>query len=177
MADLVLENGNGLASADAYASRAAVLAYWADRADTTFSTAAAEAQDAAIRRATQFLDVQWGDRFKGERLVEDQALEWPRVGVTTREGWAVEGVPPQVVKATAELAKIALDGPLAGAGAAAPAPSQASISSMKAGSVELTYATAAKSRLETDHADKFFLIAGLLRPILKGSGLNRGLAR
>jgi len=178
MADLVVEDGNGLANADAYASREAVLAYWTARADTVFSAAASDGvRDAAIRRASQFIDIQWGDRFKGARKTETQALEWPRIGVETREGWEVAGLPPQIVTATAELAKLALSGPLAGSGASATAPSKSSIASVQAGSVAVTYTTATKTALETDHADKFYLIERILRPIMRGGTVNRGSSR
>ena len=178
MADLVVEDGTGLANADAYASRAAVLAYWLNRADSAFADAASDAlRDAAIRRATQFIDVPWGDRFKGEREFEGQGLQWPRLGVYTPEGWDVDGVPPQIVAATAELAKLALAAPLAGSGATAPSPSQSAISSIKAGSVEISYAAQMKAAIEADHVDKFYLINAILKPLTGGGALNRGLAR
>lgn len=178
MGALIVEDGTGLAAADAYADRDAVLAYWADRADSAFADAASDAiRDAAIRRATQFIDAQWGDRFKGSREFEGQGLQWPRLGVYTPEGWDVNGVPPQIIAATAELAKLALAAPLAGSGASAQAPSQSSISTIKAGSVEISYAAQMKAALEADHGDKFYLINAILRPLTGGGALNRGLAR
>lgn len=178
MADLIVEDGSGLANADAYADRVAVLAYWAARADSVFANAASDAiRDAAIRRATQFIDIQWGDRFKGSREFEGQGLQWPRLGVYTAEGWDVDGVPPQIITATAELAKLALGAPLAGAGASVAAPSQSAISSIKAGSVEISYAGQIKAALEADHGDKFYLINAILKPLIGGGTLNRGLSR
>lgn len=175
---LVVEDGTGKANADSYVERSLVSDYWTARADGAFAAAASDdLRDAAIRRATQFIDAQWGDRFKGTRLVEGQALEWPRYGVTTREGWAVSGVPTQIVQATAELAKLALAGPLAGSGAQAPAPSKSSLESLTAGSVSMSFATALKPALEVDHADKFYLVGRILRPLLNGGAVNRGLAR
>lgn len=178
MADLVPEDGTGLANADAYASRDDVLGYWLDRADSAFANAASDLiRNAAIRRATQFIDIQWGDRFKGSREFEGQALQWPRLGVYTPEGWDVDGVPPQIIAATAELAKLALAAPLAGAGANVAAPSQSAISSIKAGSVEISYAGQIKAALEADHGDKFYLINAILKPLIGGGALNRGLSR
>lgn len=177
MADLVVEDGTGKPDADAYASRQAVLDYWAARDDTAFSAATAAKADGAIRRATQFLDAQWSDRFKGARAGEAQAREWPRTGVTTSEGWLVDGVPKCIIEATAELSKMALAGPLAGSGAASSAPSQSAITSLEAGPVKISYATAQKPSIETDHGDKFYLIGRILRPVIKSGGLNRGTVR
>lgn len=174
---LTVEDGTGLADADAYCAAADVTAYWAKRNDTIFSTTDTPVQEAAVVVATQFIDAQWGDRFSGRRLVEGQALEWPRDCVKTIEGWKIEGVPKEIVRAVAELAKLALSGPLAGQGAVAQAPSQAQITLMKAGSVEIEFDKGEKSFLETDHADKFYLIERILRTLIGGGTLNTGTAR
>lgn len=175
---LVVEDGSGTPGADAYAELATILAYWEARGDATLSALTTDSlRDAAVRRATQFLDLQWGDRFKGDAQYEAQALSWPRLYVYTREGWALTGVPAAVVTATAELSRLAVAGPLGGSGAAAQAPGQADIESMKAGSVDIKYRTGFKSEIEQSHADRFFLVERLLRPLLRGAGINQGSSR
>jgi hypothetical protein len=170
---LTVEDGTGLPGADAYASRASVLAYWTARADPAFGAATAEVQDAAIRRATQFLDIEWGPRFRGERESATQALEWPRT-----EAGHDGVVPPRLIHATAELAKLALAGPLGGAGVVEASPSQSEIASVTAGSVAISYRTDRRSgALEEVHADRFFLVRRILAPLVKGDTVNRGFSR
>lgn len=175
---LIVEDGSGMVAANAYASLVDVLDYWTARNDNTLSALATDAlRDGAVIRATQFIDLMWGERFKGYKEFEVQSLEWPRDGVLTREGWAVSGVPPAVVTATAELARLAVGGPLGGAGATSQSPGKAEIESLTAGSVAIKYRGGLKSAVETNHADKFFLVERALRPLLRGSGINQGSSR
>lgn len=104
---LIVEDGTGLANANAYASEAEVDAYhvligtpaasWAD-----LSTAAKEA---AIVEATQYIDALYHGSWQGYRLNSTQALDWVRSGVYV-DGFLLDqdAVPKRLKDATAILA-------------------------------------------------------------------------
>lgn len=101
---LVVEDGTGLANADAFVSLAYADAYHSARGNTAW-TGTDEAKEQAIRRATAFLSNAY--RWKGERAQgRDQALAWPRSWVDDIEGHAVSAtsVPWEVEQATCEVA-------------------------------------------------------------------------
>lgn len=106
---LTVEDGTGLATADSYASRAEADAYHAARGNAAWAAASTAARDAALRRATQYLDTRY--RWVGNRLTLTQALEWPRYFVP-RLGYPSGWPQVPVVQACMELALRALDGEL-----------------------------------------------------------------
>jgi len=104
----VLEDGSGVADANAFASVAYVNAYFVDRGITSWTGSDALKQSYIIR-ATDYIVTRFGRRFKGEELYPDtQALPFPRTGDP-----AVEGMPDTLLKATAEYANRARVAPLA----------------------------------------------------------------
>src|SRR5690606_19077628 len=60
------------------------------------------AKETALRRATQYVDSRF--RYRGEKVSEDQALEWPRIGFA----WPMR----RVIDATCEAAVRTIDKPL-----------------------------------------------------------------
>ncbi len=106
---LTVETGAGLSGADAYISAADAATYLAGvGADSAWTAASTASKEAAIRRATQYLDTQY--RWRGVQLTGTQALEWPRViDVDGRSyTWPVTAIK----NACAELAVRALSGAL-----------------------------------------------------------------
>lgn len=103
---LIVEDGTGLANAESYASIEDADAYTAARAITAWAGAANDAKASALRVATEYIDAEYGERFRYEKLTKTQALQFPRDETAT--GY----VPIAVFRATIELAVIALDGPL-----------------------------------------------------------------
>ena len=117
---LIVEDGTGLANADSYASAATADAYATAMGLTAWATATAGQKDIALRRATQYIDARY--TFRGQRVTEAQALQWPReivtygiLGATLLQpvqtvdlSWPVRAV----VNACCELAVRALAGPL-----------------------------------------------------------------
>ncbi len=100
---LVLEDGTGLANANSYASEATLGTYADDRGLTLASGDA----EAALIRASQWLDSTYRSRFQGYRVRERaQALEWPRFSVYDASGFLVDSdsVPVEIVSATCEAA-------------------------------------------------------------------------
>lgn len=106
----VQEDGTGLPSSNAYVSVDYVDDYATDRGGDAiaefaswFDLGTAE-KESAIIRATDYLD---GGRYRfvGIRKLTSQALEWPRVDARyLDDDRAALGIPPEVQKATAELA-------------------------------------------------------------------------
>lgn len=103
---LTVEDGTGLATADSYASRADADTYHAERGNAAWAAASTDARDAALRKATQYLDTRY--RWVGTRLTLAQALEWPRYFVP-RIGYPSGWPQTPVVHACIELALRALD--------------------------------------------------------------------
>lgn len=107
-----LEDGTGLAGANAYISAAEFDAYWTDRGFDTSALSTAQKQ-VAIIKATDYIENRYRTRFKGSREFELQALSFPRVRLYDEDGRKVEGLPTKLKQATAEYAKRALTAELA----------------------------------------------------------------
>lgn len=99
---LIVEDGTGRADAESYAALAFADAYHAAMGHAAWADAVPEVREAALRRATQYLDTRY--RFAGAPLNPTQALAWPR----TAAPWPVK----RVQDAACELALRALDNPL-----------------------------------------------------------------
>jgi len=105
---LTVEDGTGLANADAYISIADAETYFANfgRVTTTWNALDTAAKESKVRSATQHLDRYYGGGFSGFRADRDQSLEWPRRGAVDDNGWTIDSdaVPVVVQRAMAELA-------------------------------------------------------------------------
>lgn len=108
-----VEDGTGVADANAYITVEYADAYFTDRAVTAWTGADAVKQ-AAIIKATDFIETRWGSKFKGspEFLDPRQPLGFPRLNLYDPAGQLVEGIPEKLKKATAEYALRALSGEL-----------------------------------------------------------------
>ena len=79
---LVVEDGSGLPTAEAFVSAAEADAYFAARgAPATWSGSSDTQKEAALRQATDFLEALAGDRWLGTRATSAQRLAFPRDGV------------------------------------------------------------------------------------------------
>ena len=113
MPTLTVEDGTGLAAANAYISLADADTYWSDRGgDTVWDAAADAVKEAGIIKATDYIEVRFGHRFLGMPLLTTQALEFPRQYLYDRYGNLIEGVPPQLERACAEYAQRAISAAL-----------------------------------------------------------------
>lgn len=113
---LIVEDGSGMANAEAYLSAADATTY-----HTNMGNAAAWAavgvtavQESLLRQATEFLRNRYFQRWVGRAAVAAQRLDWPRVGAYTRNYNVIAStvVPEQVKNACAELALKAASGEL-----------------------------------------------------------------
>lgn len=124
---LTVEDGTGLANADAYISTADADTHFSDRGFTLWATMSTNEKEQAIRRATDYMGQVFRLRWAGNRVSTTQALDWPRAWVPrtdygyTSGGQAIsssdfyypaDAVPAEVVRACADLAYKAAGGEL-----------------------------------------------------------------
>jgi len=102
---LVVEDGTGLATAEAYDSVANFDTYVALFAyDVSAYTTANK--EVALRIAARYVDAKFGDQFIGWRGSRTQALEWPRGGAQDADGWLLDDdvLPVEIQNVSHELA-------------------------------------------------------------------------
>lgn len=106
---LVVEDGTGLANAESYCSVAAADARHSAFGNTAW-TGTDAVKEAALRRATAYLEQRFRDRWQGNRHTTAQALSWPRNSVVVDGFIVVDSnvVPSDVANACADLALKAL---------------------------------------------------------------------
>ena len=95
---IIIEDGTGLTNSNSYASVAAFDAYCSARKLTTALEASTSDKEAALIRATDYLDASY--IFRSVTSQDSQALQNPRFGE--------EALNPKLVTATIELAILAL---------------------------------------------------------------------
>jgi len=105
----VVEDGTGQDDATSYASVEDFISYFADRG-TDYTDTEPEAIQAALIKATDYVEQRFQHRWKGRRNTQEQALSWPRSGVLDRDGApiATDALPVRLVRAVFEYAKRAL---------------------------------------------------------------------
>lgn len=101
----VVEDGTGMPDANSYASVAEADAHHADRGNAGWAGADGVKQ-AALVKATDYIEQVYGGRWYGQRLNGEQALEWPRTSPYN----VPLGVPRAVKQAAYALALEAIAG-------------------------------------------------------------------
>lgn len=104
---LIVEDGTGLADADAYHD-ADYLAAYATKRSITLASSDPDKIESAIREAAEYIDTV--SRYKAQRLTAGQLREFPRTGLQDWSGYDVVGVPERVRLASAYLAVQSLAG-------------------------------------------------------------------
>lgn len=103
------EDGTGLEASNSYIAVALADTHHTDRANTQWDDMTTAEKEAALIRATDYIEKRFGRKFVGRRTNKTQALEWPRVDAEDRDGFLLSGIdvdaiPRQLQKATAEYA-------------------------------------------------------------------------
>ena len=142
---MIPEDGTGLANADAYVSVEFADEYFSARGNQTWAGLGSADKEAAIIKATDYLEAAYFDKWQGERLKADQALSFPR---------SPFGMPAKFKSAVCELAIRANAGELM-------SDVERLTTKEKVGSIEVEYAQNA------DPATKYAYVASLLKPFLK----------
>jgi hypothetical protein len=121
---LLVEDGTGLIDSESYISVDYATTYHAERGHDAWTDAGTDEQEAALRRATEWIDITFRDSFIGYRKkLRAQALEWPRTGAVIymadngfiaynygsndlglAVGLSDEELPGEILRATAEAA-------------------------------------------------------------------------
>lgn len=103
---VTVETGSASSTGDSYVSEAFVEDYlWSIGGATAWTNASPKQRNAAMRRATMWIDNNYGTRFVGLSSSSTQALEWPRSFAYDRDGYPITGIPTALKKATAEVAR------------------------------------------------------------------------
>ena len=100
----VVEDGTGLSNANAYLAVADADTYWEERGDTVWAALTTAAKQAALIKATDYIEARFGQRFLGTKLLTTQSLGFPRDDLYDREGTQIEGIPTPFKNAVAEYA-------------------------------------------------------------------------
>ncbi len=96
---LVVEDGSGLSTAEAFASVAEADAYWALRGvPSAWSSSTTAQKEEALRLAAAFLETEGHARWKGTRYSAAQRLAWPRDGVYVDGQCLDRAVVPRALK-------------------------------------------------------------------------------
>lgn len=79
---LIVETGSGLTNADSYVSLTDANTYHVARGSSTWTASVPSdaVKEAALIKATDFIDARYRDRWKGRKNTSAQALTWPRTG-------------------------------------------------------------------------------------------------
>ena len=114
----VEEDGTGLSTSNSYVSVSFADTYFSDRGNATWAAATTGDKQAALVKATDYIDKLFGPKFRGFKQSQSQALEWPRIGALDNDDYLLNGVsldaiPRALQKATCEYAVRALSATLA----------------------------------------------------------------
>ncbi len=160
---MIVEDGTGVALADAYVTLDFCIAYALEHG-LTFADSPSTDGESAIVRATQFIDATYRQRFVGYRTHgRDQGLEWPRTGVLDAQYFPVSGneIPIEIKNATCEAAVREFAVP---SSMLADLERGGSIKLLKAGSVEIEYGANASA------VTTYRIIDGILSGLLGAIG-------
>jgi hypothetical protein len=100
-----VEDGTGVAGANAYITETFFGDYHAERANDVSAVTVGTVRQAAIIKATDYVELRWGRAYRGgPRTLETQGLGWPREEAYDDDGFILEGVPSKLAQAVAEYA-------------------------------------------------------------------------
>jgi len=156
----VVDDGTGLSTSNAYVSVAEADAYFTE--STTLWGGTNLAKERAIVRATRAIDLMGVNKFLGTKLVETQALAWPRDGAYDRDGIELTGLPVYLKRAVFEAALQEL----VEENATMPNTSQQVVMERVEGAVQVSYSEGSYQ------GTTFRAIHGWLDMICKGSGMR-----
>lgn len=173
---LIVEDGTGLSNAESYISVADASTRHANNGMTNWATLSTTEMEAALRRATTYMEQAYRERWKGlrlhmrvggsgQQLEETQALSWPRWDVMV-DGFPVSPniVPTEVANACADLALKAAAGDLN-------LDLTRGVITEKVGPIETQYDRYSPQNVRYRSIDM------MLAPFLKSSGANAMLVR
>lgn len=177
----------GADNADSYVDVTDADSYFTSRAEATW-TGTDAAKEAALRKATSYLDNAYRDRWRGVRTEQAQSLAWPRcnaipirtsisitMALIDSDGFEIDPqtIPIQVQRATMEAALLSLTG----------TDLQPALASADVGvkSIDKSVGSLRKAIVYRDDApivDRYLAIEGYLRGLVTGTpGASSGTVR
>jgi hypothetical protein len=171
---LIVEDGTGKSDAESFIAVADATTYHAARGNAAWAALASDTvREQMLRKATDYMEQVYRQRWKGQRVTATQALSWPRAWVSRDDYYRTGSVPPdsidgsfyypsdevpaEVARACAELALRAIDGDLA-------ADQETPVTSETVGPISVTYAEGARQ------SKIYPAVAAMLAPFLEASG-------
>jgi len=99
-ATFVVEDGTAKTNSNSYLSVADLQSYWENHGNPDDISGATDAAlEEALRIASQWVDLEYGSRYKGKKYSSDQAMKWPRYDVWDDDGYEIDtDVIPQALK-------------------------------------------------------------------------------
>lgn len=168
---LIVEDGTGKVDAESFASVAEADTYHLNRGNAAWAALpSATVKEQCLRRATDYMQQMYRERWEGWRKTVAQALEWPRSGAISDANYpypiyvADNIVPPQVKNACVELALKANSGALV-------ADLDRAKSHVKVGEIEVTYDP------QSTETKRYPTVEAYLMPLLRGNGNSVRLVR
>ena len=116
---LNVETGQAGSDSESFCSVADATTYHANRGNTAWAALASDTiREQLLRKATDYMEQVYRERYDGYRKTNTQALSWPRYDVPIKDAplasyYANDIVPTGVINACAELALKAASGDLA----------------------------------------------------------------
>jgi hypothetical protein len=107
VASFTVETGSGTANANSYVPSTFADDYHDSCGNSVWATYDVATKQAAIVRATFYIDKRFGRKFRGYKLSSIQPLQWPRLDAFDDSGYMFGNdgnLPPQLMKACAEYA-------------------------------------------------------------------------
>lgn len=163
---IIVEDGTAKVDSETYISVTDADTFFANRGFSLWATLSTAEKEQALRRATDYLEFTYRTRWNGVQVNSTQALGWPRINVPHPSGVGLYpsiSIPPEVIKANAELAYRAAGGELLG-------DVKAPVLSETVGPISVTYDRAAV------RVTRYPVVDRLLAPLLFGMG-NSSLLR
>jgi hypothetical protein len=165
---IIIEDGTGLATAEACISVADASTYFTARGVTAWGAVTTDAlREAALRKATEYMTAMFRNRWQGYRTTPTvQALDWPRVSVEVEGVWVESDEIPETIKrACAEYALKSVSADLL-------SDLTQGVLSETVGPISVSYDRSSPQRT------RYVYIEAMLRPYLKSGGnISMGLVR
>lgn len=105
---LIVEDGTGLSTANSYVSVLDCDSYHLMRNNTQWADATTVQKEAALIKASYYVDGKYGKYYSGTRCNVDQSFLYPRYDSYDIDGFLIDGIPQSLINATCEAALIAL---------------------------------------------------------------------
>lgn len=101
-AQFIPEDGSGLDTANSYLDLADADQYHSNAGNDYWGTLSDDTKQKGLVRASAYIDKRFAPKFRGSRRRRTQALAWPRLGAYDNDGFYIDTVPIQIVRAVAE---------------------------------------------------------------------------